>query len=1068
MKKVLLYVCFFAVQLIVITRLYAQDNEQCTITGTITSVEGGAALSGVSVTIKGNKQGTASKADGTYSLKAFKGQTIVFSSVGFEKQEIKIKKSEKIDIALKIATVDAQEVVVIGYGTAKKSNVTGSVSKYKNDKMDEAPVIYLDQALQGKIAGVQVQNVSSESGADAQINIRGISSINAAAGPLVVVDGQPIPDGLSFVNMADVESIEVLKDAASAAIYGSRGASGVILITTKSGKAEKTKYNFKYAIGRKTDYKRYNKMTDTEYLLMLMKEKALKENDPNYQMSSSDSIASGDRAAYIIESTMRGGHGTDWQSESLRPGIYNTAQLSATGGKKEMTYYISGAYQKDEGMMYKSSSERYTFRTKVDITLSKNVKLVVNINPSFSKKETPEENFTNFARYPSFLPVYHNAQTAALVNQVAQWSGIRPGDYAQPRHFNSIIYEGYMPDSIYWQPGTVSNPNGSAQNNPRSAVLRSDVNTNTYRLQSSADLSINLMKGLVFKSMLSNYINYATGLNWTSKDAQNDGTPASGVFTNATTTDILSENTFNYSKVLNDHSFNVLAGYTYQQTFIDKDQSKGIDFPNDNIRTLNNALIIDKSGTFSSTNRIGLTSYLGRFSYSYKNRYLLSASVRADGSSYFADGKKWGSFPSVSLGWIASEEEFMQKYKWLTRLKLRASYGKSGNNRIVDFAFLDLLNQANYSFGSGTGNSSQGQVSSTTFISNPNITWETTNQYNFGLDLSVLNNRISLSFDTYKSQTDRLLLQQSAQAFTGVPYFWNNIGSLKNTGFEIELNTVNVSIKDFKWSTSINIAHTQNEILELGKEKYLLNQGERTELYQNKVGDPLVQFYGFKTAGVWLSQSQIDDETSKGLTSQLTNVFVPGGLRIVDVNGDKVIDNNDRVKIGSPYPDYTWGMTNTFSYKSFDLSFSFQGVEGGQLINGDPNYIEIKQKNRAYNVNRWVSPGNPGDGRTPYSTSGFNWLLTDYVIESASYFSLRDVNLGYRLPAKFSKLLRISSSRIYLSAQNLYFNFASNYRGLNPEGRATTGPYASALLSGYQRGSFPVNKTIIFGLDINF
>ena len=494
MKKVLLYVCFFAVQLKFLPKLFAQENEQCTITGIITAAETGAALSGVSVTIKGNKQGTSTKGDGTYVLKAFKGQSIVFSSVGFDKQEIKIKKSEKIDVILKIATVDAQEVVVIGYGTAKKSNVTGAVSKYRNEKMDEAPLIYLDQALQGKIAGVQVQNVSSESGAEAQINIRGISSINAGSGPLVVVDGQPIPDGLAFVNMADVESIEVLKDAASAAIYGSRGASGVILITTKSGKAERTKYSFKYSIGSKTDYKRYDHMTDTEYLKMLMREKSLRVNDPDYpiNVTSDTSIASGDRAAYIIENTMRGGHGTDWQSESLRPGLFNTATLSATGGKKEMTYFISGSYQKEEGMMYKSSTERYSFRTKLDITLSKNVKLSVNLNPSFAKKETPEENFTNFARYPSFLPVYHNASTAAAVNTVAQWANIKPGDFAQPRHFAFVNYDGYMPDSSYFS--GIASPSGSAQNNPRSAVLNSDINTNTYRLQSSVDLNINVFK----------------------------------------------------------------------------------------------------------------------------------------------------------------------------------------------------------------------------------------------------------------------------------------------------------------------------------------------------------------------------------------------------------------------------------------------------------------------------------------------------------------------------------------------------------------------------------------------
>ena len=1060
-----LVTCFFA---FFVCNIYAQEpTQKIMLSGTVYSAETQKPIPKASILVKGSKKGIVADSLGNFSISVEKGKTILVTYLGFEPQEIKASSNVKLEIKLVVKPFENEEVVVIGYGTAKKSNVTGAVSKYKNDKLDEHPVIRLDQALQGIIAGVQIQNTSSEAGADPQINIRGISSINAGASPLVVVDGQPVPDGLAFVNMADVESVEVLKDAASAAIYGSRGASGVILITTKSGKPERTKYSFKYAIGRKTDYKRYDIMTSTDYLKLLFAEQKLKKADPLADPADT-SIGSGDRASYIIEQEMLGGNGTDWQSESLKPNAFNTIQLSATGGKKEMTYFISGAYLKDGGMMYKSNSERYTFRTKLDINLNKNVKLSVNINPSFSKKESPSENFTNFARYPSFLPVYHNELTAKNVNQVAQWASVKAGDFAHPRHFSSIYYKGFMPDGSYWDPGTTSNPSGSAQNNPKSSVISNDNNANTYRLQSSLDLSITLKPGLVFKSMFSNYINYSTGLNWANRNANEDGAPAVGIFTNATTIDLLSENTLTYNKAIKNHSINVLAGYTLQQTTINKDQAKGSDFPSDNIRTLSNALIIDKAGTFSTTNKIGLRSYLARVSYTFKDRYLLTASIRSDGSSYFAPGRKWGSFPSLSLGWIASQEKFFENVKWVDRLKFRASIGKSGNNRIVDFAFLDLLSQGNYSFGLGTGNPSLGQVGSTSIIANPNITWESTVQNNFGIDLTILKNKINLSIDIYKSETEKLLLQQSAQAFTGVPYFWNNNGSLKNTGFEIELSTINISKKKFKWTTSANFSKTRNEILELGKEAFLLNQGERTEIYQNKVGDPLVQFYGFKTDGVWLSQTQIDEARGKGLTSYLSNVFIPGGLKVVDINGDNKLNDSDRTIIGSPYPDFTWGITNTFSYKSFDLSFTFQGVQGGQLINGDPNYVENKQKNRAYNTNRWVSPSNPGDGKTPYSTSGFNWLLSDYVVEDASYFALRDINLGYKLPSSVAKFVKLSSLRVYLSAQNLFFHSASSYRGLNPEGRATSGPYASALLSGYQRGSFPINKTFIFGLDINF
>jgi hypothetical protein len=302
-------------------------------------------------------------------------------------------------------------------------------------------------------------------------------------------------------------------------------------------------------------------------------------------------------------------------------------------------------------------------------------------------------------------------------------------------------------------------------------------------------------------------------------------------------------------------------------------------------------------------------------------------------------------------------------------------------------------------------------------------------------------------------------------AFTGVPQFWNNLGSLENKGFEIELTTKNVQKRKFSWTTSANISHNQNKIMQLGTEAFLLNQGERTEVYRNKVGDPLVVFYGFKTDGVWLSQDQIN---KSGLTSSLSSVFAPGGLKIVDINGDGKLDNSDRTDLGNPYPDFNWGITNTFKFAGIDFSFLLQGVQGGKVINGDPNYNESRRTITTYNQNRWVSAANPGDGKTPFSTNGYNWMLTDYVIEDASYFALREVNLGYTIPSDIIKKLKINSLRFYFSAQNLYFHTAKGYRSLNPEGRFNSGPYSSVLIDGYQRGAFPIPQTITAGIDINF
>jgi TonB-linked SusC/RagA family outer membrane protein len=1076
MKKLLLLF------LLIFTSIAFSQNDPKKITGKVVDSKGDPIPS---VTVTFEDKDTTTDLEGKYSIEVKNSKSILrFSYLGFAPQIVVVGKNKEINITLVESKSELDEVVVIGYGTQKRSNVTGSISKYKNEKLDEVAVSRIDQALQGKIAGVQVQNISSEAGADAQISVRGISSINAGASPLVVVDGQPIPDGLATLNMADVASVEVLKDAASAAIYGSRGASGVILITTKSGKTDKAKYSFKYSTGFKSAYEKYNMMTTSEYINLLYRERAIRITDPLIQAEGVSNpnalnlIYQGSAtktnnliAGYIIENTMLGGRGYDYQGEVLRNAEFKNIQFGATGGIKAMKYYISAGYQGDQGIMLKSNFQKLNFRTKFDIELSKKVKLNVNLNPSYTAKESPAENLTNFWRYPSWLPYQHNALTAAFVNQNAQWAGIRPGDYAHPRHFIGLTYNPVYPDGsiLYMPDGTTFTtaqgaPSNSAQNNPMASLLSHDINAKSYGLQGGTTLNINITPGLDFKTMNTVYVKYDTKFDWSDRNAEGDGIVNKGIYFDNSYVDLLTENTLNYKKEVGEHTFDVLAGYTAQNTKNTATQTTGLDYANDEFNTLNNALFIDKSGTFGSKNEIGLLSYLGRVNYAFKSKYLLSVSYRTDGSSYFASGRKWGNFPAASIGWAANKEPFLSSVEWLNKLNFRTSYGVSGNNRILNYGFQNLLSASNYSFGPGTGTQTGGQVGNPAINANENITWESTFQTNYGMDLSMLNNRINVTLDIYNSITDKLLLQQATMAFSGVPLSWNNIGSLRNRGFELELNTTNLK-GDFKWSTSANIAHTQNRIIELGNEAYLLNYGERNEIYKSVVGGPLVQFFGYKTDGVWISNQQIADS---GLTSNLPSALKQGGLKIVDVNGDGVLDTNDRTIIGDPYPDFTWGITNNFSFKNFDLSFSWQGVQGGELINGDPNYSETKSSNVNYNSNRWISPQNPGDGRTPYEDLGFNWMLTDYVVEDASYFALREVNLGYNLPANMANKIGLSSLRLYTSAQNIYFHSASSYRGINPEGRSTNGPYSSALIAGYQRGSFPIPRTFVFGIDINF
>ena len=1054
-----------------------------TITGKVISKTGNEPLLGVNVLAEKQKGGTATKADGTYSITVNKEVgVLIFSYVGFEPQTVAIADRVNIDIILVPVNTTAEEVVVIGYGTQKKSSVTGAVSKYKNEKMDESPVSRLDQALQGKIAGVQIQNTSSEAGSDPKIQVRGISSVNAGASPLVVVDGHPVPDGLAFVNMSDVESVEVLKDAASAAIYGSRGASGVILITTKTGKSEKTKFGVKMSWGTKTPYKVYDIMTTSEYTNKLYYEAALRFADTgwrNYattaQINAKGNLATtAEKAAYLLENGLNGGYATDWQQAGLRSAQLKNVELSVSGGTSATKYYISGSYQNDQGMIKHSEYERFNVRSKVNISLSKKMKLNININPSYFTRERPSTSFTDFTRIASYLPLTLNATQLAFVQQNATNAGLMVGDFAQPRVFNDLPYNGVMPDgSTFINPaGTAISLSSSANNSPYGILQTQKITTKDYRILSSVDLTYTILPGLNFKTLLSAYLDYTKGLDFSKSNSSAAGAPSKGVYTDRNYFDLLNENTFTYTKKFKEHSLDVLGGFTAQKTRIDNQQITATNFISDNITTLNTAGSIsqDVNLTFNTVNKIGLLSYIGRVNYSFKDRYLLSASFRTDGSSKFAPGNKWGSFPSVSVGWLASKEKFLQQVKWIDNLKLRGSYGAVGNNNISDFLWLDQLYLANYPTGSGNGGSTLGVTPSTTVLSNPNITWERTFSYNGGLDLTMFKNAITIGLDVYSSKTDRLLLLQSALGTTGVPSVINNIGRLQNRGIELELSTNNYRRKNFKWTTSANIAHTKNKLLQLGNETQLLNTGERLDGYLSKVGGPLIQYYGLQTDGIWLSQSQVNAAIAGGQTSTLSGYFTPGALRFKDINGDGAITLDDRTVIGNPYPDFTWGITNNLNLANFDLSFTFQGRQGGQMMNGDGFYNEARKYNTAFNDNRWISPANPGDGKTPYYTNGYTnaWTQSDYLITSASYWALREVIMGYTLPVKGLQRVKIKSARFYASIQNLYYHFPKGYVGLNPEGRNTGGTYASPLVDGYQRGAFPVNRSVLIGLDLNF
>lgn len=1037
------------------------------VKGTVRSEEG-EALPGVSVNIKDTNTGTITNLNGEYTITAEKGKILVFKYLGFKTVAQGVTDAV-MNITMPIERSLIDEVVVVGYGTQKKSTITGAVSKLVNTNLDEIPTSRLDNALIGKIAGVNIQNVTSEAGGDPVVRVRGFSSISANSAPLVVVDGYPVPDGLSFVNPQDVESVEVLKDAASAAIYGSRAANGVILITTKQGNSDKPRYSFKTYYGLHNAFNLYPMYTFSEYADKLYREAALRENDPSVAANRKNLIQDAEKASYILENQIIGSS-TDWQQLALRntSAIYN-AQLSVSGGVKDLKYFISGNFQKDEGVMNYSQNDRMSIRAKINGNLSKKAKFSLNVSPSYTGNTKPASNFTNYFRFPTFLLPYHNEFTAQYARQNPQWANLLPGDYAQARHFNNLTYAGTLPDGSFWTSNGTVDPFGTQNNTPLSEAAREDINRRSYRLLGNADFSYEPIKNLIFKTSVGGYYTDQEDTDFTMSDAKQDGAVNEAIVGGRKYKDFLWENTLNYALNKGNHSFTGLLGYTMQQTWIDQSRIVGRDFPTEDFTTVNQAAQIDQSQTYTLKDRIGLLSYLGRLTYDYKGKYLFSTSFRVDGSSYFKKGNQYGSFPSVSGGWLISREGFMQNQKLISNLKIRTSYGATGNNRINSFAFQDLLYPANYAFGSGTGTVNLGLSPNGALLANPDITWERTFESNTGLDVGFLNNRFNLTVEYYNSVTDRLLYNQATLSFSGSNEFINNSGKVRNRGVEVEISSNNYKSKKVDWTTSVTFSTNKNKLLELGGEPFQYNFGERNEVYAAIVGEPAIQFYGYKTDGVWISQAQIDEARNNGLTSPLSRYFQAGGLKYVDVNGDNVINADDRTQLGSPFPDFIWGVNNSIKVGSFDLNVLIQGSQGGQLINGDPNYNETRRYNKNYNTeNRWLSEMYPGDGKTPYYTNGENWLLSDYVMEDASYASLRTAILGYTLPSKFAKKVGVSSLRLYTSADNLLYFTGKGYRGINPEARTTSAAYASPLIDGYQRGAFPLVRTFTFGVDVNF
>ena len=1037
------------------------------VTGSVTS-ETGKGLPGVTVLVKNTTRGTTTDAEGGFKLSIpDEAATLIFSFVGYLTQEITIGRRTVVNVQLAPDQKALSEVVVVGYGTQRRASVTSAVASLNAQDLANQITKNPLEAMAGQLAGVSVQQSTGKPGANPVVRVRGTGSLSAGNAPLYVVDGMPLQnsDDFSLINPGDIETIDVLKDAASAAIYGSRGGNGVVLVTTRKGKIGQSRIDFAYYTGIQQVSKKMKMMNRDEHIDLI------KEGVTNNWLSvgGDPSIPNGQRryngqltnfnypASYDNPGSLPD---TDWQDLIFRSAPVSNYQLSAQGGTDKTRYYISGNYFTQGGIIKATDYNRYSLRLNLDVNPTAYLRVGMNVSPSYAKENRRQtDGHWNvgdggiiqgaLVMPPTIQPYYPNGLYGQILGN---------NEYA-----TATSYVGGVISPL----NVLENPNYK------------DVEERA-RLLGVAYAEVEPIKGLILRTNLGlDFRNYWN--NYYRPSTANDiGT---GVLTpgqpNPNINNIVSrhteyrnlnyawDNTLTYHHRLRDrHDVTLLAGYSVQRN---TDESTGTmgnpgRFDNDLVTYVTAASIINGSG---NKEEWSLLSYLGRINYAYKDRYLLTATVRRDGSSRFAVNHKWAVFPSVSVGWRLSEEAFLKNIRSLSELKLRASYGITGNFNIGNYRSLALLGKDNYNFGLGDGTLATGYAPSS--AANPDLTWETNRQTDIGLDIGLFNSRINLSADYYYRITDGLLYNRPVPGASGFTSVFGNIGTIENKGVELALNTVNTT-GAFRWTTNLNFSLNRNKVVQLGdKNEPIRTVSQNTVTQITQVGRPFADFLGYPIAGIFTNQADVDANPSQKFNAATR----PGDTKFVDTNGDGKITPDDRTILGNPQPDFLYGIINRFTYRGFSLDVQLQGVQGGKVVLLTSRFIG--NNNLAVNnleeptIHRWRSESNPGNGIQPrisstaYPSSGLNESLLARYLQDGTYVRVRNVTLAYNLPTDLLKKVHIGAARVYVSGQNL-LTF-SKYIGYNPEvsqnGEDVTTP-------GIDYGVYPLARTITAGLTLSF
>lgn len=1017
------------------------------LTGNITSESDGMPIPGVSILKVNTTDGVTTDFDGNFSIEVQAGDVLEVSSLGYTKQSITINAQTSLTLVLKEDVNQLDEVIVIGYGTQKKSHVTGAISKVTNDKLDQMPVPRVDDALVGQVSGVNIQQTSGEAGSAPTIRIRGTGSVTGDAGPLVVVDGQIVDnDYLGSMDMNDIASFEVLKDAASASIYGSRGGNGVIMITTKQGKEGRTVFSMNVYGGIKSARK-------SDAYDFSVEDWAAKE------LAATGSIS--DQTAYkqLI------GVDQDWQDIIFDGGnIVNTA-LSVRGGSAKTKFSTAFSYLHDEGVLLTDDFKKYNLKLRVDTKFNDKFSAGVSLTPSYTNTRRMDGSTHDITRQPPWLPLYHDENTIQFVNRVqdnGRWADVQVGDYAWQYHFDGYdLAAGAPADS-----GGV-NISNTSNTNPGAKVLERNRYDLKFKLFGSAYGQWNITNDLNFRATVSGDWQNTRRQRWQGVlSSRNGADAASNQEINQEVAHLISDNFFSYNKTFKEkHDVSAIAGISIEGWDSYYSSITGTGYDSDLVQTISNAATIADATSYQWQKRY--LSFVFRANYAYDNKYMASVSIRRDGSSIFGENYKYGNFPAVSAGWTISNEDFLRDSKAVSYLKLRASYGVTGNDRLNTGNVNPNVSSGNFNLSTGstmidnypsyallearTGILGGSVVSAFNAINiaNPDLQWERSVEINPGLDFGFLNNRIMGSLDLYQRESDQLLLNNPVSSTTGFTEALVNIGTVENRGYEFELRTKNIIQEKFNWSSVVLISQNENTLKDFADSNGLISNVDtkRAAEWINLEGLPISTFYG------WVVDRDIPLE-------YINNPWHPIGgeaqdVYVKDLNGDGLIDDDDKAPLGDPYPELIWSFTNNFTFGSFDLSVMFQGSHGAEIRNMGDQYI----------FNQFNSRQDFNPATTPDQQFIKEKIFTDDIIQDASYVSMRNLSLGYNFPQDWlAKTKAFSKARVYATGQNLFYWTAADYTGYNPESVDNT----SSTTYGYQRAGSPIYSTVSIGVNLQF